>query len=292
MRPVGALLTATVLVLALGGCTDEPEEVTRTSGALADGFEIEPGSGLVGAVFPRGAEGQLVVLRIDGDLQRVFEGYLRQAEDLGYPVGAEDGGVDPGCTSPDDGGSDRIVGDDATPDDPVDSPFQYECTASGLEMSESRVSVLSIRGFAEADGAGYLVLETDRHSNDVPEQPVLASDGPVASATDEQLAPELTPWTDDPPVRVVEGSQLVSEPLPARCITGGYVAVLEVTGDLMPVMRGYEEQFTAMQAFTSDGLVGSDDEPRVWASAAGGGDLSAIAVAGDPSYVLIERCND
>jgi hypothetical protein len=30
----------------------------------------------------------------------------------------------------------------------------------------------------------------------------------------------------------------------------------------------------------------------VWASAAGGGDLTAVGVAGDPSYVLIERCND
>ena len=87
MRHVGPLLTATALVLALGGCADEPEEVTRTSGELADGFEIEPGSGLVGAVFPLGSgPGHQAVLRVDGDLPTVFEEYARQAEELGYPL--------------------------------------------------------------------------------------------------------------------------------------------------------------------------------------------------------------
>ncbi len=43
----------------------------RTSGPLADGFEIESGSGLVGAVFPHGAAGHRAILRVDGDLQRI-----------------------------------------------------------------------------------------------------------------------------------------------------------------------------------------------------------------------------
>lgn len=264
----------------------------RTSGALGGGFEIEPGSGLVGAVFPHGAAGRLVVLRVDEDVPRVFEGYVRQAEELGYPVGSEDGGVDPGCSGPDDGEDDQLVGEDAGADDPVDRPFPTECTASGLEMSESEVSSLSVRGLADADGAGYVVLETDRYSGDAPELSPLAGDGPVASAAGDELASDLAPPEDDPSLRVVEGSELVTDPLPSGCTTGGYLAVLEVTGELMPVMRGYLQQFTRTTAFTSEGLVGDEEEPRAFADAAGGGSLSASGVAGDPSYVLIERCND
>lgn len=279
MRPQRAawVVATTAGVLTLAGCTGEPDDVVRRSGALADGFEIEPGSGLVGAVFPYGG-GHQAVLRVDGDLPRVFEGYVRQAEELGHPAEA------PPWRQPGEWCSDP---GDATDDDPQD-PFAVECEAYGSAANEWQVSV---RGLAEPDGQGYIHLRADLHA-DRREPAPLESDGPVASATDEQLAPELTPFGDDPPLRVVEGSELISEPFPATCITGGYVAVLRVTDDLMPVMRGYEEQFTATQAFTTEGLAGDDDEPLVWASAAGGGTLSALGVAGDPSHVLIERCND
>ena len=286
-RPARRLTAAAALVLALGGCADpaadsadDPadEEVVRSSGALADGFEVEPGSGLIGAVFPSGTVGHQAVLRVDGDLQRVFEGYVRQAGELGYPVTPDQSGLDQkGCSDP----------DDATGDDPSE-PFEVECSASGLDLGKYSVSV---RGFAEPDGQGYIHLLVQPYS-EAPELSPLASDGPVASATDDEVAPELTPETDDPALRVVEGSALVGDPIPSACTTGGYVAVLEVTGELMPVMRGYLEQFTGTTAFTSEGLVGDEDEPRVEASAAGGGTLTALGVAGDPSYVLIDRCND
>jgi len=210
----------------------------------------------------------------------VFEGYVRQAEDLGYPVesGWPQRPEGQWCSDP----------DDTFDDDPREGPFEVECTASRLETGAYSVS---LRGLAQADGSGYIQLQV-QPSFDTEELPPLSSDGPAASATDDELAPELTPSTDEPPVRLVEGSELLSEPFPATCITGGYVAVLQVTGDLTQVMRGYLEQFTAMRAFTTEGLVGNEDEPRVYAGAAGGGTLSAIGVAGDPSYVLIERCND
>jgi hypothetical protein len=277
VRHAGALLAATALVL--GGCADEPEEVTRTSGPLADGFEIEEGSGLVGAVFPLGSVGHQAVLRVDGDLPTVFEGYVRQAEELGYPLesGWPQRPEGQWCSDPDDG----------TDDDPVEGPFESECTASALAEDHH----VSVRGLADSDGRGYIHLEVQT-SFDTEELSSLTWEGRVAAATDEQLAPELTPSTDDPPVHLVEGSVLLSTPFPATCITGGYVAVLQVSDELMPVLRGYEEQFTAMRAFTTEGLVGSEDDPRVYASAAGGGNLSAVGVAGDPSYVLIERCND
>ena len=96
----------------------------------------------------------------------------------------------------------------------------------------------------------------------------------------ESLTADLAPPEDDPSLRVVEGSELVTDPLPSGCTTGGYLAVLEVTGELMPVMRGYLQQFTRTTAFTSEGLVGDEEEPRAFADAAGGGSLSASGVAG------------
>ena len=64
-----------------------------------------------------------------------------------------------------------------------------------------------------------------------------------------------------------------------------------MTDELVPVMRGYLEQFTAA-GFTGEDLVVDDDVVSVDTGAAGGGGLSALGVEGDPSYVLIQRCND
>jgi hypothetical protein len=280
VRHVGALLTATALLLALGGCTDEPEEVVRTSGALADGFEIEPGSGLVGAVFPlRYGIGHQAVLRVDGDLPEVFERYVRQAEDLGYPMETlwGDRPERQWCNDPEDGNID---------DEPNEGPFGVECEAYTMSTGESSVAV---RGLADVDGSGYIHLEVQT-SNDTGEPSPLASDGPVAPATDDEIAADLTPF-GEPPVRLVEGSELLSTPFPATCITGGYMAVLQVTDDLVPVLRGYLEQFTDA-GFTGEGLVRDEDEVSVYTGQAGGGGLDAISKAGDPSYVLLERCND
>ncbi len=277
---VFATSAVAALVLALGGCTEVPEEVVRTSGPLAEGFEIEPGSALVGAVFALGyGEGHQAVLRVDGELERVFDGYVQQAGDLGFPLesGLPFAPEGQWCSDP----------DGATGDDPRQGLFVVECTAGRYEPGEYSVSV---RGLAEADGRGYIHLRVQPFSDTEDPSP-LPSDGPAAPATDDEIAADLTPG-EEPPVRLVEGSELLTTPFPATCITGGYIAVLQVIDDLMPVMRGLLEQFTGMPDFASEGLVGSEDEPRVWASAAGGGDLSASGVAGDPSYVLVERCND
>jgi hypothetical protein len=109
--------------------------------------------------------------------------------------------------------------------------------------------------------------------------------------TDVEVAPDLTPETDDPPVRVVQGSTLAAAPIPSGCATGGYLAVLQVTGEPAPVMQAYQQQFTDA-GFGSEGLTGDDEALRVSAETAGGGQLAAVAVVGDPSYVLLERCND
>jgi hypothetical protein len=252
----------------------------RTSGPLADGFEIEPGSGLVGAVFPLGyGVGHQAVLRVDGDLPTVFEGYVGQAEELGYPMETlwQDRPERQWCTDPEDSNTD---------DDPYTGPFEVECEAYTLTRDEFSVSV---RGLAEPDGSGYIHLRV-QPSFDTKESDPVTPEGPKPSATADEIAPDLMPF-GEPPVRLVEGSELISQPFPASCITGGLVAVLAVTDELLPVMRGYLEQFTDA-GFTGEGLVADGDEVSVYTSQAGGGGLDAIGVAGDPSYVLLERCND
>lgn len=278
MRSGAVLLAATAL--ALGGCSDEPEDELRASGPLAAGFEIEPGSALVGAVFPVGDEGLRAVLQVDGDMEEVFEGYVRQADELGFPVAVGPARPD-GQLCTDDTAQWYTTRSDA-------EAYELECVASG--SGENRWS-MELRGLAGADGQGYLEIVGGTYAGTSASPPPVA-DGPVAPTTDDELVPELAVPEDDPPLRLVEGSELIGEPLPATCATGGFVAVLRVTGELLPVMRGYAGQIAAMRAFGSDGLVGGEDEPSVRASAAGGGDLSVLGAAGDPSHILVDRCND
>jgi hypothetical protein len=283
-------VVATACVLVLGGCAEPPAEVAaeptvsvapvRSSGPLFDGFEIEPGSGLVGTVFPAvvdGGQGTQALLRIDGDGQSVFDGYVRQAQALGFSV------EDSYCCRPEE----QVCSDpdDEFQDDEPPAPFVVGCEVQAAHPQEP---TLDLRAFLDADGAGHLILRT-RVAADLASLPVLP-DGPAAPITGVAVAPGLTPEFEEP-VRVVEGSALVAEPIPAECGTGGYIAVLQVTGELVPVLRAYQEQFAA-EGFSEEGPVGSEAEPRVEGYQAGGGYLTAIGVAGDPSHVLIERCND
>ena len=282
MRGVGSraarvLMVGTALALALGGCTDGPEGLARTSGSLADGFELEPGSALVGAVFPApeiAGGGHQAVLRVYGDMERVFGGYVRQAEQLGFPMES--------MTSPE-----QWCGEAGGrfPGDPLDS-YELECTAHSYELDRWRVS---LRALADADGRGLIHLRSAQYPADASPPPSRAAEGPVAPATDVDIAADLT-VSYNSPLLVVEGSELVFDPFPSECLTGGYVAVLRVTGELAPVLRGYDRQFLEVVS-SSEGLLQDGDEVVVPAEEAGGGGFSAAGVAGDPSYVLIERCN-
>ena len=111
----------------------------------------------------------------------------------------------------------------------------------------------------------------------------------MAPPTDAEIAPDLTASYNSP-LHVVEGSELLLDPFPSECLTGGYVTVLRVTTELAPVLRGYDRQFLGAVS-SSEGLLWDGDEVVVGAEEAGGGGYSAAGVAGDPSYVLIERCH-
>jgi hypothetical protein len=279
MRPARGLLVVATCVLVAAACSGEPEEVVRTSGPLADGFEIEPGSGVVGAVFPvalpYGGDWQ-AILRVDGDLQRVFEGYIQQAEDLGYSFDSE---------FPIPGGQRCGRPEDVTAADDLDEEFLTRCSVNG--SGPDGLEFFLERSVA-ADGDGHVYLSIKDYS-EASAPPTLPSDGPIAPATDVDLVPGWTANGDERSVRVVQGSEVIYGPDVDAGI--GYTVIVQVPDDLMPVMRGYEARFTAA-GFTSRGLVGSADEPILETSTAGGGTLIAVGVAGNPSYVLITREND
>lgn len=272
-RAARKLVVLALVVLALGGCSGSfaanaaPATVAmRTSGAIADGFEIEPGSALVGGVFPAAGygEGHEAVLRVDGDVQSVLDGYVRQAEELGFSFDREAGAGGEGCRVPARTG-------DALP----------ECTAVGAKNARAFVT---LRALVEPDGRGLILLSTT-FSEGLGPSP-LPTAGTVAPVTDVELAPGLTPETYRPPLRVVEGSAIVVGPIEqSREVGGGYVVMLEVTGDLLPVMRGYLDQLPAVSGTPI--FLGNANEPRLVGDAAGGGDLIAVGVAGKTSYVLI-----
>ncbi len=178
---------------------------------------------------------------------------------------------------------------DENHDDEPPGPFLVGCTAYTHPPDVVSLA-LSLKGFVDPDGTGYVHIRADRLPPEGQALPPIP-DGPVAPAMHFEVSRELTPETDSP-IRVVEGSALISAPVPAECGTGGYVAVLQVTGELTPVLRGYQEQFTGAGFGSADGLTGDDGVLRISTSAAGGGTMSAVAVVGDPSYVLLERCND
>ncbi|TKJ19739.1 hypothetical protein [Blastococcus sp. CCUG 61487] len=282
MRSWRHLLVAAACLVGVGGCTGEPDDVVRTSGPLAAGFELEPGSGLIGTEFPYDGEGLHVYLRVDGDMQEVLEGYVRQAGELGFPVTAPGWWPD-GQWCSDDPAEWTSSGGEAT-------AFELECSASGGDLDSPPFWSMSLRGLVEADGSGYLRISGGRFSGEPAAPRPAVGDGTVASLTDVEIAPTLAVYEDEP-IRVVEGSELVFDPLPSTCATGGWVAMLRVVGELLPVLRGYAEQFDAMRAFVPAELVG-DDEVTVSTWAPGGGGLGAVGVAGDPAYVLIHRCND
>ena len=276
-------------VLGLGGCsglsTQDAAPVTsaaplRSSGPLADGFEIEPGSRAVGGLFPVAPTyggGREAVLRVDGDLQLVFAGYVQQAEELGFVFESEVPSSGQRCSDPDDEG--------ASNDPP--GPVSLSCGASGVRPDDSEVS---LSGLADPDGIGYIRLRTGEPAEASTPSP-LSADAQAAQATDVELAPGFSVRNDRPPLRVVEGSTLQFGPYPVNCGNGGFMVMLQVPGHLMRVMRGYEEEF-ASAGFNGQGLVEDQDGLILVTSTGGGGILTAVAVAGEPSYVLIEHCSD
>jgi hypothetical protein len=126
---------------------------------------------------------------------------------------------------------------------------------------------------------------------------------PAPMAADEWSPPSVgepgAGPTDAFPDRVADrrpGSTMVAPPGPPWCLTGGYVAVLRLEGDVEEVVAEYAAEF---EDFGFEGDTAEEEfegQPVLAArhSAAGGGDLEAIAInEGDGRILLqISRCND
>lgn len=243
----------------------------RTRGPLADGLEIEDGSALIGTVFPHPYDtGWSARLRIDGDPREVFDSYREQTEAVVNLSMRPDSAT--GCFQDD---------PDGFPHDPrphANFPgFPLACFSGGV--SGHFAVYLTALVNPEEDRA-YLTIDFEHlHPINPPLLP-LAPDGPAAPPTDEEIH-ESGPAEE--PLRVIEGSRLVDEPLPTAGGIG-YEAVLEVTGDPLTVMRGYAVEFGREH----EGDLRGDDRVLVARyESAGGGYPAAVAVIGDPTFIRV-----
>ena len=291
-RAARRLTVLASIMLALEGCSgsfaenaapDTSAMPVRTSGPLADGFEIEPGSALIGAVFPTpypyDGEGQQAVLRVDRSARSVVDGYVQQAQELGYLFDSAMQVEKQWCAD--------LEGTAFTDDDPT-QPFSVICDADG---SHPDGSYFVLDGRVDADGQGFVHMTVSRDS-DSPPPFDLVPEGPVAPVSDAELASDLASTTDDPPIRLVEGTALAFGPIGPCQGCGTYLALLRVTGDLTEVMRGFDRQFSQAGFAGPEGLIRIGGDLVIGTGQAGGGYLSAVGVEGEPSYILIQRVYD
>jgi hypothetical protein len=98
---------------------------------------------------------------------------------------------------------------------------------------------------------------------------------------------------------ILPHSQLLAPPIP-QCATGGFVAVLQFDDELDVMFDRYDDEvrqhtFRGVESQPGDAfeLEGTQYRYRSY-EAAGGGDLTlqATMTAGQPGYILVERCND
>jgi hypothetical protein len=253
--------------------------------ALADGLSVAPGTYLIGRVFPHesaslNARGGSAVLLLTGDVQDVLDAYVSQADAVGVVL-------NPSCES---------------------SRRKVTCRASGasakiaIELflrrdASPKVSHLLFSYYQATQGFPQ-PFPTAPSARVRPEHVRLPRGWSPLPATGQRFgAGYVSPDLEARGLRLVKGSELVAPVAAARCATGGFVAVLRVSGEPDRVIEGYAHQFAkagfddqVVRATSGNGTevlsVGSDES--------GAGLLYAQMLVGSrsPSYMRIERCND
>jgi hypothetical protein len=247
-----AVIVGAGLVFGVAGRREAGEDtVTGASGGayamagtLPGGFEVAPGSVLLGPVLPArwvtvvGPDPSFAVVAVEGDPAEVWRAYVAQAAALD-PAWGLDPHAAPGC---------RVA--DRRPDDPVCSLYR-----AGLELN-----LVSVPG--DVTGKYLLTVTAVDEWPDIDDpdfEPPEAGDGgplPAPSpprprpAPGEPLAPETVSYVPEDRYVLVEGSELVAQYSPGS-LTGGFGLLLRVPdeGDLDAVAAAYVEQAT------------EDDEP-------------------------------
>lgn len=305
---VGALLgTIALVVSACGGSSaTSPQSTTTTppvipsaagppGTSLGDGFAVVEGTTLIGDPIPIGVavvyqgepildDGWTATSIVDGgDPIGIVDAYMRQAEKVGL---AEQPGT--GCTS--------------DIDVAICSAF-----ARSADPAEPRsVSATVVRGLREDVLSDHVIVRFSTTD-------LYWEYGQVRRAGDADLAiPASTAW---PPLKTVgeplgtagetthavvlqDGSRLAGPPrLNLNDVTGGIVAILEVTGDPRSVLQTYLDHLAEL------GLAGAAPEvleigdavvTRAYPGEAGGDSFAFTLVErpGRPTWLAIESSHD
>lgn len=293
------LLSVTSLGL-LTACGDSerapgPARLAPPGSELGDELVVPDGASLVGTRFPGQEEGGWsALLLVEEDPFEVMADLIHQADTSGLTVGASDTrGL--ACT--------------------VHAGTILECNVYARGEEPARTYSLELR-WGNDHGASYshvLVRRDGRtygyempairdFGTDLPTTPRLELPPPPTGLADWEppdvgAEVALTPsWFEPTVVRREPGSFVVSPTGPASCGTGGYTAVLELDEETeaLDLVERYVAQF---EEFGFDGEITTgtfEEAPFIAAfhGAAGGGDLDAVAVGEQPTFLLLSRCND
>jgi hypothetical protein len=281
-----------VLVLAVVGCGSDgllldEDSLPPTGAPLGEDFVVPDGARLVGTRFPGFGESWDALLLIEDDPVVVVEDLLGQSEKAGLV--ARSGRFDGTCVI------ERVLQCDL-----------YVLSGDSLVLYEFGVrwgwdngtSFRHVLVRVQPNNVGELLDHSpaaeDLSGIQLPRAPLAVDEWRPPSVGEPLAGP-----TDAFPERVADrqpGSTMVAPPGPAWCVTGGYVAVLRVDGDMERVVADYAAEFEDF-GFDGDTAEEEFEGQTVLAarhSAAGGGELEAIAIDdGDGRTLLrISRCND
>jgi hypothetical protein len=302
---VGACGSGTGGVSEVEGVPVVPDAIAPARAGIGDGFTVAPGAALLGRPAPTGTRstlngvpvrerGWFAVLLVTGDPYRVLDHYFAEAAQAGIRPPSPSAEI---CTD------DRVVGFECRVSIASDGASERPPTGASLELVLARHDAR--RG---EPPASHLLLRYSRVIDDNPRPAPLRApapvDGPPAPPLPARWPALLRGGNPIPPAitllgsgrsLVVEpGSELVAPLAPfAFCLTGGFAGVFAVT-EPAAVVAGYERQF--QEAGFDRNTFGDVpvSAPAARFTVPGGGDLAAETVAepGQPTYVLLTRCND
>ncbi|HVQ88214.1 MAG TPA: hypothetical protein VMT88_08530 [Actinomycetes bacterium] len=279
--PSRALLLGAVFVVGLSGCgalagaEDGPPGSAGTQ--LKAGLVVPEGAQLVGPVFTRwsdidAAPQATAYLTMDGDLEHVSADLVDQAIALGAGTDAEEEAFTDATTGCDAESlpSVQVCTWGPPPVVPKDWPLAFS-------LSDQLAN-------ADAPSLGTVTWLPDADTPIALPEPV--DPGTGVSSVDGGIVHEV-------PLQIVDGSFLAGPVWPGS-VTGGYVAIIGVTGNAGEVFDAYVDQgFDGEPVRVTDRQFGSVMYRKASTSEAGGGYYDVtLNDDGASAWILVERYND
>lgn len=290
-------LIAAVLGDACGSEGTRSETVLAPSGsALGHEFVVPDGTRLLGSRFPGIQEGYwTALLLVEDDPLEVMRDLVGQATAAELDLRGDNRG--------------RVCYE-------AGPRSVLECDLYAADEEPPRTYSFSLR-WGNESGASYshVLVRRDPTFYDLGSEFDVNIDSPwrreiALPSPPEELDSWDPPRVDDPVARtpswfgesVVEreaGSRVIAPPGPSWCLTGGYTVVLRLDDDAAAgdIVGRYAKQFEALgfDGETTRGVFDGDRYVAAFHTAAGGGELEAVAVQGDddrPGLLQLSRCND